>query len=504
MARTFRSPTSEQLVFICPFCSKKLSLNETHIGKRGRCPQCGNYVRLFPNQSSDVRQKLDAVWFYTKPKLLVLTKDVGPISNQAFLELVDNNVIKSNSDIRSPELTSDEWYPLDDVNLSVARELAAQLAAETNRLQQIQQRREAAARENRERIRRLIRDAIADGDLTSRESASIDEFATRARISLEEVQAIVTSEGEQLLSQLIDDALEDGVLEPCEERQIASYSKNLGVPLRLTEQQERTMQLAKFAWELNHSVPGDLPRVNTNCTLGKDETCIARLEVEWHEIVSLKRPQGIPLGDGKYLKSFGAGICFATNKHLLFETAYESKKTRLSSVYQSTIHPDGIFLNRSTGKSLFLKFLRSDTESLRFGMVTSWLVAGVVQARFSDSDFVPHDLTECDTVLSNDVATYDFREPRFTFRVVGDFVGNRSQLIARLSIGEPLRLVREPNNPHDKNAVAVHNSAGTMLGYLKRDVADWFGPRMDSRRVVSSAEVHRIREDGALIVAVFE
>ena len=40
--------------------------------------------------------------------------------------------------------------------------------------------------------------------------------------------------------------------------------------------------------------------------------------------------------------------------------------------------------------------------------------------------------------------------------------------IAALRTGEVLTLRREPDNPHDRNAVAVHAADGTKLGYVPR------------------------------------
>lgn len=42
------------------------------------------------------------------------------------------------------------------------------------------------------------------------------------------------------------------------------------------------------------------------------------------------------------------------------------------------------------------------------------------------------------------------------------------EAIAKLRRGAELVLVREPSNPHDRNAVAVHDSDGTKLGYVPR------------------------------------
>ena len=40
--------------------------------------------------------------------------------------------------------------------------------------------------------------------------------------------------------------------------------------------------------------------------------------------------------------------------------------------------------------------------------------------------------------------------------------------IAKLRRADELVLVREPSNPHDRNAVAVHAADGTKLGYVPR------------------------------------
>ena len=48
---------------------------------------------------------------------------------------------------------------------------------------------------------------------------------------------------------------------------------------------------------------------------------------------------------------------------------------------------------------------------------------------------------------------------------------NRQEAIGQCQSGEPLDLVPEPDNPHDKNAIAVYSSAGKQIGYLDTDLA---------------------------------
>jgi len=53
-----------------------------------------------------------------------------------------------------------------------------------------------------------------------------------------------------------------------------------------------------------------------------------------------------------------------------------------------------------------------------------------------------------------------------------------------------VNLEREPNNRHDRNAIAVRLDrwrVGTMVGYVPRDVAAKLAPLMDSRTIVISS-----------------
>jgi hypothetical protein len=78
--------------------------------------------------------------------------------------------------------------------------------------------------------------------------------------------------------------------------------------------------------------------------------------------------------------------------------------------------------------------------------------------------------------------------------------------------GEPVRFVREPDNDADPNAVAVHNMAGRRLGYLFREVADFYALLVDvglvqlSGRLVAPGEPgyeeHRAKTNPALVVNI--
>jgi hypothetical protein len=44
----------------------------------------------------------------------------------------------------------------------------------------------------------------------------------------------------------------------------------------------------------------------------------------------------------------------------------------------------------------------------------------------------------------------------------------RRKVFRRLRVGQPLLLVREPDNPHDELAIAVLTGDGHKLGYIPR------------------------------------
>ncbi len=56
-------------------------------------------------------------------------------------------------------------------------------------------------------------------------------------------------------------------------------------------------------------------------------------------------------------------------------------------------------------------------------------------------------------------------------KIVGVTRDNRQQLLEELSEMDDIHLVREPNNPHDENAIAVLNPDGEKLGYVRSGLA---------------------------------
>jgi hypothetical protein len=62
-------------------------------------------------------------------------------------------------------------------------------------------------------------------------------------------------------------------------------------------------------------------------------------------------------------------------------------------------------------------------------------------------------------------------------------IAGRGFYEAPCECGEFVHVIREPDNPHDRNAFMVVNSAGSLVGYLPHDIASEFAEVVDCNEV---------------------
>lgn len=76
---------------------------------------------------------------------------------------------------------------------------------------------------------------------------------------------------------------------------------------------------------------------------------------------------------------------------------------------------------------------------------------------------------------------------RHITRVAGVSYEGRQELIRQVTKDHELKLIREPNNPHDSNAVAIYttlNAVDKKIGYVHAAFADDIAPLLDSGQTV--------------------
>ncbi len=79
----------------------------------------------------------------------------------------------------------------------------------------------------------------------------------------------------------------------------------------------------------------------------------------------------------------------------------------------------------------------------------------------------------------------------FHTKLAGVTFEGRQEVVARLAAGTPLRLERQPDNPHDPNACALFGPLGDQVGYLNRRLAAVLAPIVDAG-VTYDAEITEI------------
>lgn len=85
-----------------------------------------------------------------------------------------------------------------------------------------------------------------------------------------------------------------------------------------------------------------------------------------------------------------------------------------------------------------------------------------------------------------DFTELPFVEGRYTLHLSGEEYDGRQGPIGRLEPGQFLVLRREPNNPHDSNAVAVTTQFGSTIGYIPRKNANWVARLLDEGYALSA------------------
>ncbi|MCU0711581.1 MAG: HIRAN domain-containing protein [Pirellula sp.] len=497
-------------IFICSYCEQSIKFQSEQEGKRVQCPKCKKPVWVFENRFEPISPKLNSTWMYERPKLLGLlgSRMVGPITDTEFLELMQTGELDRDSFVKSPELTRNQEIEAGRVNLSVVRDMCNQRAAEEQRLRNLHTRATQRDAKNRETLVQGIKKAISDGNLSLNERTQLHAFANKAGITVDEVDEILKRESSALLRELIEEAIADGFFDDQESESISKFAIGLGLTLAFTKDQQFRLSLARSAWNLLQQLRS-----------GSLQQSLVFDGAELFEIVSLKRPSGIALGDDHYLKSIGTGTIKRIEKNLLLDGRLIAKKYALSSIVTVRWYSDGLFLKRSSGKSLFICPVKTSLAWHQFAMAMEVLSTGEpVVGVLPDETFIPgYDIEfgefdgertstatpPADDDLTSDDWTPAFRVPRFTFRVVGEAHENRHLDLNRLRIGDNVYLNREPKNPYDPNAVAVVNLEKRTLGHLKREVSVWFAPILDKGRQFQ-CEVKQRTSSGGIIIAVFD
>lgn len=79
----------------------------------------------------------------------------------------------------------------------------------------------------------------------------------------------------------------------------------------------------------------------------------------------------------------------------------------------------------------------------------------------------------------------------------------RQELLRKANIGQSVRLIREPKNIYDTNAINVTLESGHSIGYINRDLAKKIAPIFDSNKVESifgiTTSIYHVKNETSII-----
>ncbi len=236
------------MIIVCPKCKSRLRAKKEALGRILCCPKCSQRIdttKLGPKSKPPVATV--SMWYYKKEGWFK-DEEIGPVSEDTFLNLVRRRQIKNMTLVRSPEFTSNQWQNFRNISI-LKLEAAQRIRREVEKQAEIDRlNRENIKQENLQRLRVIIQDAIADGQITQSEKKLIDQFTKTAGLSRNDVQHILAIEGKRLIDEIVAEALSDGVLTPDEEARIQAFSTGLGIPLKHDALTLDLIELSRLCW----------------------------------------------------------------------------------------------------------------------------------------------------------------------------------------------------------------------------------------------------------------
>jgi len=138
---------------------------------------------------------------------------------------------------------------------------------------------------------------------------------------------------------------------------------------------------------------------------------------------------------------------------------------------------------------ILLLALEEYTDTTLIGLLVNGLLAAgcfILIKRFINKENKRFDKSKRNSNKSNEdiLSSQDRIYPRigdiFETRIAGVTYEGRQNEIETLHIGQPTKLIREPENKYDTNAVKVIVKGNKSIGYINRDLAKQIAPIIDN------------------------
>lgn len=247
----------------------------------------------------------------------------------------------------------------------------------------------------RDRRERAARAAQILAEHEARDHFGADEALSRLQEFMSEQDAVrvFSDHAGSRISQVVQAALDDGVLDPQEDARIADVIARYGEP-RIDDESRQLMHRARQQY---HAMTAPLEPVETTLLLRRGEYAVYGQLAEAVELrqrtvrVNYSGPsarvrimKGVYYSVGsmnvgretqEFMHSFGDGVLVATNKRLLWVSPQKTISVALGKIVSFEPYSDGIRVHKDTGKPLGFRWPGDD------GIAAVWIGRAIEELR---------------------------------------------------------------------------------------------------------------------------
>lgn len=220
-----------------------------------------------------------------------------------------------------------------------------------------------------------INEAISDGRLDPHERTFLEKLQRELKLPDEIAQKIYAEKATKHLETYFQTTITDERLSPEEEGEVRAIAKSLGIKPVHDDKTKHLLERYRLYWLIEN---GDIPEIDVDIKLQRNEKCYFSCNTEWHEhrkvtrriqyggpVLRFKLLPGLywRMGDLGFrqisddvLAHIDTGRLFLTNKRLIFMGSRKNTTIRLNKIIDFTPYKNGVDIQKDSGKSPFLKF----------------------------------------------------------------------------------------------------------------------------------------------------
>ena len=234
---------------------------------------------------------------------------------------------------------------------------------------------------------------IKDGRLEKKNEDFLEKLEQDLKISKSLAEKISGEARQLFIQNYVKKITADERLSPNELEELEAISKSLDVTLDLDSKSREAFNKMKLYWIIEN---GELPVIQADINLQKNETCFIQTQADWHELrtvtkrinyagpsARIKIMKGLSYRVGsvsvervtsEHMQHLDSGTLYVTNKRLIFTGQKKNANIKLEKILSITPYSDGIEVVKDAGRNpVFIVPSNADILSMTLSRVLNEL-----------------------------------------------------------------------------------------------------------------------------------